>query len=491
MPTEAVTDLPDPVLKNVSKAEPAQEQPEETDLWQLTRDNFGLDLSRQHPRIEKQLRWYAKHPKYLSRIHSRMQRYYPYILNEVLKRDMPSEIALLPIVESAYDPFAYSHGRAAGPWQFIPSTGKHFGLKKTWWYDGRRDIVASTEAALTYLQQLHKRFGSWELALAAYNAGGGTVNRAIRKNRANGKSTDYFSLRLPKETQAYVPKLIAMARLVQSPQKYAITLKPLPNKPYFRIVETGGQLDLAQAADMAGTTTKEIYLLNPGFNRWATDPAGPHYLSIPAASHDKFQASLAKLPANNRINWSRYKIQPGDSLITIARRHHTTVDVIRKTNNINGNRIRSGKTLLLPTASKRSSEYVLSESQRLISKHKRNQKKGSKQKVVHKVRSGDSFWTIAKNYKVGVRQLASWNNMAPGDPLAVGKSLVIWKKGKGDGGIIRRVGYKVRSGDSLARIAGKFNVSVKNILNWNGLDAKKYLQPGQSLTLYVDVTKAN
>ncbi len=471
----------------------------ETDLWQLTRDHFGLDLTASDPRVEAQLNWYRKHPKYLNRVASRASRYYYYVIHEVISRGIPAEIALLPIVESAYDPFAYSHGRAAGPWQFIPGTAKHFGLKKSWWYDGRRDIRASTDAALTYLSQLKKRFnGDWQLALAGYNAGGGNVSKAIRKNRKKNKPTDFWSLSLPRETSAYVPKLIALARIVKEPQRYGITLQPLPDEPYFDVVETGSQIDLAQAAELASVSVDEIYLLNPGFSQWATDPEGPHQLLVPYQQAESFRTALSKLPKEQRVTWKRYKIRSGDSLLLIARKHKTTVETLKTANNLRGNLIRAGQVLLIPTASKNAGAYALSSDQRQAKKSQRIALRSGKQKLKYKVRSGDSFWTIARRYKVGVRELASWNQMAPGDPLRIGKQLVIWQKspvsGTADGNngrnIIRKIGYRVRSGDSLSRIASRFNVRVMDIRRWNTLAGSKYLQPGQHLTLYVDVTRA-
>ena len=467
-----------------------------SDLWDLTRAHYALNLDRNNSRINAQVKWFKKHPRYVDRVVKRASRYYHYILHETIKRGMPAELALLPIVESAYDPFAYSHGRAAGAWQFIPSTGKYFGLKKTWWYDGRRDIVASTDAALTYLQQLHKRFDDWELALAAYNAGGGTVSLAMKKNRRKGKPTDFWSLKLPAETTAYVPKLLAVAKVFRDPQQHGITLQPLKNEPYFKEIATGSQIDLAQAADLAGIDTQELYLLNPGFNRWATDPAGPHRLLIPVDKAAQFETKLAALPAEQRVKWTRHKIKSGESLIGIAKKYRTTVEVVRTANNITGNNIRAGKTLVVPTASQHASAYVMSQAERLNRKQEQIARRTNRQKVKHTVKNGESFWTISRKHKVGVRQLASWNNMAPGDPLMVGKTLVIWKTPKTTGriasqGVIRKVGYTVRSGDSLSRIANRFNVSVNNIVAWNGLERNNILKPGQRLTLHVDVTQAN
>ena len=470
-------------------------KPVTADMWQLTRAHLRLNLDNDEPRLESQYKWFAKHPAYMQRVTTRASRYYHYILSEVIKRDMPAEIALLPIVESAYDPFAYSHGRAAGAWQFIPGTAKHFGLKSSWWYDGRRDIVASTDAALTYLQQLHKRFDDWELALAAYNCGGGNVSKAIRKNKKKGLATDFWSLDLPKETRAYVPKLLAISRLIRDAEQLNIPLAPIANTPAFELVELDSQIDLAQAAELGNITTQELYQFNPGFNRWATDPDGPHHLLIPVAHADQFRAGLAKLPAEQRVNWARYKIRSGDTVSTIARQYKTTSAVIRSANKLQGNNIRAGQYLLIPSAKHQSSDYVLSQSQR-FSRKQTKLAQSNRNKTSYKVKSGDSFWKIAKRYDIGVRQLASWNQMAPGDPLRVGQTLTIWQSpsnqglSRSDSQLIRRIGYSVRNGDSLYTIAGRFSVSINDIKRWNKLGSSKYLQPGQKLTLYVDITKA-
>ncbi|WP_299201731.1 LysM peptidoglycan-binding domain-containing protein [uncultured Amphritea sp.] len=466
------------------------------DLWQLTRQHMQLNLDNNKPRLQAQFDWYKKHPEYMQRVATRASRYYYFILGEVLKRDMPAEVALLPIVESAYDPFAYSHGRAAGPWQFIPGTAKHFGLKNSWWYDGRRDIVASTDAALNYLQQLHDRFDSWELALAAYNCGGGTVSKAIRRNEKKGLDTDFWSLDLPKETRAYVPKLLAVSRLIRDAEQHDLILPPLANEPVFEEVQLGSQIDLAQAAELSSITTQELYQLNPGFNRWATDPDGPHRLLVPAESAEQFRSRLAALPSGQRVNWARHKINKGETISTIARHYKTTSDVIRKANQLSSNNIRAGKYLLIPSAKHDSSEYSLSQSQRF--NRKQNQlAQSDRNKSSYEVKAGDSFWKIANANNVSVRELASWNQMAPGDPLRVGQTLTMWKAdtnqglSRSDEQMIRRVGYSVRSGDSLYTIADRFRVTISDIKRWNKLEKSKYLQPGQRLTLYVDLTKAH
>jgi len=288
-------------------------------IWDRIRNNANLIDDTNHPRLLAELKWYAKHDKYLDRVAQRAEPFLHYIMNEAEARGLPSELALLPIVESAFQPFAYSHGRAAGIWQFIPSTGKIYGLKQNWWYDGRRDVYASTKAALKYLQQLNKEFkGDWLHALAAYNSGSGTVRRAIRKNKKRGRPTDYWNLKLPKETQAYVPKLLALKRIIENPEKFDITLRCVEDLPFFELVDTGSQIDLAMAADLAKVDLETIYKLNPGYNRWATDPYGPHKLLIPVDKADPFKQALADMPKSQRIKWKRHKIKTGETLSHIA-----------------------------------------------------------------------------------------------------------------------------------------------------------------------------
>jgi len=461
-------------------------------LWDTLRADFALPQQAENKRIRAHRNWYVKHPNYLQRVTERATRYAWHIHQTLAERDMPAEIALLPVVESAYDPFAYSHGRAAGLWQFIPGTAKRFDLKQDWWYDGRRDVIDSTRAALDYLQYLNKRFDNdWLLALAAYNSGEGTVSKAVRRNRKAGKPTDFWSLKLPRETRAYVPKLIALAELVRHPEAYDIELPPLPNQAYFRIVDIGGQIDLAVAADLAGITLDSLYRLNPGFNQWATSPDGPHRILVPVNSAATFRQAIAQLPPKQRVQWNRYKVKNGETLSHIAKRHHTSIEVLQAANQLEGSTIRAGKHLMVPVSSQSQDVYKLSAAQRL-SRKQNTSRKGVKTR--HVVTNGDTLWDLSKEYKVGVRSLASWNGMAPGDTLRVGQKLVIWTKQTGSkslhpGARERAVYYTVRKGDSLSRISSRFKVSVRDVQRWNGLSGNKYLQPGQRLKLYVDVTR--
>jgi peptidoglycan lytic transglycosylase D len=475
--------------------------PEYSDLWNRLRAGYQFKQYR-NARVQKHLDWYAKHPSYIKRVAERGQRYLHHIVGELEKRNMPLELALLPIVESAFDPFAYSHGRASGMWQFIPATGRQYGLKQNWWYDGRRDVVASTNAAVEYLDSLNRRFdGDWLLALASYNAGGGNVNKSIRRNRKLGKATDFWSLKLPRETESYVPQLIALSQVILEPEKFNISLAPIKNQPYFAAVDVGSQIDLAQAASLAGISLNDLYKLNAGFNRWATDPKGPHRLLVPIEKDEAFRAALGGIPQKSRISWERYKVKSGDSLLAIAKHFKTTVDVLKEHNNIRGNMIRQGQMMLIPKASQPETLYALSETQRIKRIQNRSKGKSGTRKVHYTVKSGDSLWSIARTYNVKVSQVAKWNAMAPKDTLKENQKLIIWSptdraklvrsSQKQGNAIIRKVAYQVRKGDSLARIAGKFNLSVNDIMKWNPVKKSKYIHPGQSLTLFVDITRAN
>ena len=486
-----------------SPVEDGENQPTADDLWMRLRAGYGLDLSIENDRIRVQREWYARHPEYFTRVTTRSERYLHYIVEQAEARDMPLELALLPIVESAFDTFAYSHARAAGPWQFIPSTGDYFGMQRTWWEDQRRDILKSTNAALDYLQQLSSRFeGDWLLALASYNAGGGTVSRAIRRNKEAGKPTDFWNLNLPRETTAYVPKLLAIAQIVGDPQAYGVPLHPIANEPYFATVKTGGQIDLAQAARLADISVEELYLLNPSYNRWATSPDGPFRLLVPVDRAENFQTKLASLPKDQRMQWARYEIRPGDNLGAIARQYRTTPQVLLNINHMKNNTIIAGRTLLIPGPASSSSDYSLSAESRLAKKQSKQPK--GRQRVDYTVQPGDTLWEIARRHKVGVPELAKWNSMAPKDSLRIGQNLAVWTKGSlaaspasntpssSNPNMVRKVRYAVRNGDSLYAIADRFNVSVNDIKSWNNAVASnRYLQPGQRLTVYVDIRQTH
>ncbi len=470
------------------------------DLWDRIRAGYALPRD-SHSAVVAHERWLKGNQAYLNRVTERARPYLYYIVEKIEARDMPLELALLPVVESAYQPFAYSHGRAAGIWQFVPGTGRHYGLKQNWWYDGRRDIAASTDAALEYLASLHDRFnGDWLHAIAAYNCGEGNVAKAIRRNRRAGKPTSFWHLKLPRETRSYVPRLIAVANTIGTPEAYRLSLPSVANEPYLGPVDVNSQIDMALAADLAGVSLEELYRLNPGFNRWATDPAGPHTLLLPLEKHEAFVKGLESLPPEKRIQWERHRIRSGETLSRIALRYHTTVDVLKQINGIRGSRIRAGHSLIVPVATKSIKEYSLSADSRLRAVQAQR-RRGSRTTYV--VRPGDSLWHIARRYRVSTKQLARWNGMAPRDTLHPGQKLAIWQKPglkktvltaqtsspAVTGETRRRIRYTVKHGESLWRISRRFNVSVGSLRKWNGLKKGQYLQPGQRLKVYVDITR--
>ncbi len=447
-------------------------------------------------RIDVERDWFVRHPDYLERVFTRSQRYMPYIRAELERRGLPMELALLPIVESAYDPFAYSHGRAAGLWQMIPGTAKRFGVRQNWWYDGRRDIVDSTRAALDYLEYLYElNDGDWLNAIASYNSGEGNVLRAVKRNRAAGKPTDFWHLSVPRETSTYVPRLLALVEIVRDPAAFGLTLPAVRDEQQFVVADIGSQLDLAIAAELAGVDVDTIYAYNPGYNRWSTDPAGPHRLVLPADVAEGFAEALARVPESERIRFRRHKVKNGETISEIAENYHTTIAAIRSANQLNGTMIRAGHHLLIPVSTKPLSAYSQSADARLERTLSRER---DGRRVEHVVASGESFWTISRRYGVHHRELAKWNGMAPGDTLSVGRKLVVWTDADAaptlgpaspPNGITRKVRYTVRNGDSLYLIARKFRVTIGQIARWNNIDTNKILRPGQRLTMYVDVTQ--
>lgn len=385
---------------------------EYTDLWQRIRDGFALPtLSNKY--VDYYRKWYVQRPHYIARLLDRAQPYLFYIVEEIEKRGMPTEIALLPAIESAYKPTAYSRAHASGLWQFIPSTASRYGLKMSWWYDGRRDVIAATRAALDYLQYLHGEFeGNWFHALAAYNAGEGSIQYAINRNRQRGKSTHYQHLRLKSETKRYVPKLAALKEIVSQPDRFGIELAVIPNKPFFSSVDTLGQIDLHVAQDLSGMSDQELQLLNPAFKRWATDPDGPHRLLVPVAKSVQIKNELASLPASARLKWGHYRIKRGDTLSQIARKYGVSVRALQRSNGLKTTFIQAGNDLLvpLPGGTVASAGNSVAEVNPFI----------------HRVRSGDTLWGIARRYNVYVKQLARWNSIKTNDLLRLGQNIVVY-----------------------------------------------------------------
>ncbi|MCF7970112.1 MAG: LysM peptidoglycan-binding domain-containing protein [Methylococcaceae bacterium] len=481
------------------------------DSWQYLISLFSIP-EEDNPRIDEAVAWYLAHPKYIETIQARAEPFLYAIIKEVEEKGLPGEFALLPAIESGFQPDAYSHAHAAGLWQFIPSTGKNYGLKQNWWYDGRRDIYASTEAATSYLQNLGELFDKdWLLALASYNAGEGNVGRAVKRNISKEKATDFWALDLPTETERYVPKLLALAKIFANAEYYGVDLKTLEHKPTFSAVNIGSQLDLSLAAKLSDTSLNELFQLNPGYNRTYTPPEGPHRILIPIDKVEIFEHNLASIPNQERVQWQHHKVMSGDSLNSIARRYKTQTQVISDVNHLSKNAMPVGTSLLIPLAHDKISNNPFIQANQLAptiqAKTKENRPKPSKIKYPsYKVKAGDSLTSIARKLKVRSKEIALWNNLKVNAPLKLGKTLLIKKntqvaqknaKATQKNSKVKQksakrkpankpVRYTVRSGDSLSTISEKFNVRVADLRKWNKKSLGKSLKPGQTLT--VDTT---
>ena len=413
-----------------TRTAPREYQPKEviftrddyTDLWDRIRNGYGLpEIESKH--IAEYERWFSSRPEYVERLVNRATPYLYYIAVQVEQRNMPMEIALLPAIESAYKPHALSSAQAVGLWQFIPATGRHYGLKQNWWYDGRKDVYSSTRSALDYLEKLHKDFdGDWALALASYNAGEGTVSRAIKNNQRSGKPTHYTALKLRSETRRYVPKLIAFSNIIKNPEKYGLNITSIPNKPYFDVIRLNSQVDLGIVADAANIPIEELEMLNPGFKRWATDPAGPHRLLVATSNSEIVADAIAGIPQHKRVRWAHYKVRKGDTLSVIARRHGISVKSLKSTNKLTSNRIKINQELLIPL-----SRSYLANNGRNTPVSVSSSGSAKQQPKIISVKKGDTLWSLSKQYKVTLNELIKWNKININDLLFRGQKLKIWR----------------------------------------------------------------
>jgi len=393
--------------------------PPAEDLWVRIRKGFDIPAV-EGPEVAKWEEWYAARPDYVARMIDRSRRYLYYIVVQVEQRDMPLEIALLPMVESAFNPQAVSVSRASGIWQFMPSTGNLYGMKQTFWMDSRRDVVAATEGALNYLQKLHDQFDDWQLALAAYNWGEGNVARAIAKNQKAGRPADYASLAMPAETRNYLPKLQAVKNIVSDPDRFGIDLGDVPDAPYFAVVKTSKKMDVKRAAELAELSVDEFMYLNPHHNRPVIAGADEYTILLPIDKAELFAAKL-ELFDQPLVSWRAYRLRPGETLPQVAARFNMPVESLRAVNGIGPRaKVAPGHTLLVPA------EHATVADAEALSKA-----------VFTTVPQGRTFY------------------------------------------------YQVKGGDTIARIADRYGVSVRDIKGWNGL-AQDAVKPGQTLRITSD-----
>jgi len=488
-------------------------------VWERLLSLYSLpDIK--HPRIDHAVAWYLEHPEALAILQQRAEPYLHHILDEVEANNIPGELALLPVVESAFIADAYSKADASGLWQFVPATGKEFGLQQNDWYDGRRDIYESTKAATIYLKQLSDMFdGDWLLALASYNCGQGRVKKSIEKNEDLSLETDFWSLDLPGETEDYVPRLLAIAKIFANADEYKIHLYHIPNKPYFEVVDIKSPLDLDKAAQLANTPLHKFLKLNPGFNRASTAPHGPHRLLVPVDQAQAFKENLATLPFSERVDLKQYDeqvassrvqvkssaqalkkevklplqytVKSGDNMASIATKNHTTPKLLALANHLGKASIHAGMKLLIPGHEKVTSVAVVAptkpdkvasavivESDKVAAIAPTKSDKVASVAIVEHAKS-DKVAAIAptKSDKVASAAIVE---PAKADKVAIAAPAKSSAKPKVTASA--QV-YAVKKGDTIHTIAKHFAVAPQELAAWNNITLKTTLMLGQKLTI--------
>ncbi len=444
-------------------------------VWDVLRSQFRLNHEVNQAEVRKQIQWLASRPHYIQKLAQQSEPYIYHIVAEIKKRHLPGELALIPMIESAYDPFAYSGAGAAGLWQLMPGTGSGLGLKQDWWFDGRRHIQQSTIAALNYYEYLIKYFsGDWILSIAAYDSGEGTVTKAIRQSKQKPNRIHFWSLELPRETKVYVPRLLALAEIIKYAPQYRIHLPNIPYTPAFETVDVGSQIDLAQAAQFADISYKELIQLNPGFNRWATPPYAPYHLNIPIEKVDGFKQKIKKSSNDDLVNWTKHTVAKNESLSVIARNHKTQVTLIKELNHLKTENVKEGQTLLIPSINRIPTNLATKiQKNNLIDRST----SATHTKIIHIVQPGDSYAILKSRYGVSAGEIKYWNQIKTKRKLQPGEQLVIWKKNS------QLTGYKVKKGDTLSHLAKRFNTTIERLKQTNPSIKGNALRIGQKINI--------
>lgn len=440
------------------------------DSWDVVRQQFSLNHCSDRPEVKDQLHWLLTHRAYLKKLNEAEPFIY-HIINEVQKRHLPGEIVLIPMLESAYNPFAYSGAGAAGLWQLMPNTGKHLGIKGDWWIDGRRHIGSSTNAALNYFSYLGRFFhGDWLLAIAAYDCGEGKIKRLLQATPYNKRS--FWYLPLPTETQVYVPRLLALAEIIAHPDKYHVQLPSIPHQPYFTEVHINRQIDLNQAAKFAGMPFKEFLKLNPGFNHWSTSPNIPSKLLIPMTHIQEFSRNFSHF-SSSPTSIERHIVQQGESLYTIALKFHTTPALLAKINHLTSINLQPGQLIHIPaTISSNKPQYMQTPTRNIASQA--NIIAPKFYKILHIVQPHEQMLNLQRQYQISQQEIMSWNQLT-NRQLVAGQKLVIWRKTNGN------PYYTVRLGDTLIQIAKMNHLSTNDLKRLNPRQNLRLLHPGDKI----------
>lgn len=421
-------------------------------IWDVLREEFTLPHYEDNQVVQEKIEWFMNNQDYLLRSASRAAPYLYYILQQVKKRHLPAEIVLLPIIESGYNPFSLSNVGAAGIWQLMPGTATGLGIKQDTWYDGRRDVIASTRGALNYLSYLQSFFeGNWLLAIAAYNTGEGNVLSAIKRNIRDGRDTDFWTLPLAQQTKDYVPSILALAIIISHPEQYPIYFPPVRNAPYLAQVDVGKQINLKYASTLAGISYQKLLQLNPGFSRASTSKKGPKKLVLPIENVEQFSENFSRSPLNTKIKWIHYRVKAGDTLASIAKKFNSSANAIHKMNHLAKNSLRRGMNLLIPNKDHATTKVELIAESTTRQQQKR---KIIKPTLINANKNHLSELELALN---DLEKAASTYTLQPGDTV-----------------------YIVRSKDTLEDIAKRFHVNAQTLLAANQLSNGK-LKSGQQL----------
>ena len=436
-------------------------------VWERIRIN---SQNRQELLDEKTIRYvntYLKNPSQLDKLFEKGRYFIFFVLEELERYNLPSELALLPYIESSYDPFSISSSGAMGIWQFMPATARIYGLKDNWWYEQRHDPLESSRAAVRYLAYLHNRFNKdITYTLAAYNGGPTLLEKRIKLNRKLGSSIDYKNLKLPKQTLEYVPKFMAIRELVINAKKYGINLPDFPNKPVLGSIELEGQIEILAFSEFANLKPEFVYKLNAGYTKWASPPGKKTTFNIPIELEEELNLQKDQFIQNNQINWVTHKVTSGDSLWKIARQYYTEVNILKKVNYLKSNVLSLNQELLIPLGNNDDQIFIPYQA--------------------HIISEGDTLWELGKKYKISPAEIAKNNGLKLNAPLSIGKELNIGNKNihRTINSKKRTILYSVKQGDSLYRIADIFNIDISDIKKINELEENE-IAPGQVLKIII------
>lgn len=459
-----------------------------SDVWERIRRGYAMPVL-QSKLVDRWVDFYTKDPAYLRRMSERAGQYLYHIVEEIENRGMPTELALLPFVESAFQAEALSRAKAAGLWQFMPATGKAYDLAQNLWRDDRRDILESTRAALDYFEYLHGMFGDWHLALAAYNWGEGSVQRAIQRAKRRKQPTDYLHLRMPRETANYVPKLEAVKRIISNPSKYGITLPDVGNEPFFVTITKPRDIDIETAAELAGMPLEEFRRLNPSYKLPVIVASHNNVMLLPADKLDFFVDNLASWMDSGQplSQWTTYRLQQGETLAQVAGRSGMTEDELRKVNGIpKGRRVLANSTLLVRSTGTEDQQDIAAE---LANAKLQLSPTTTWRRVTYRVRSGDTLSGIARRWRITMKSIVTANRLRS-DRLRVGQRLVLTVPNVPRQAIAstqrsessQHVIHRVRSGETLSTIASRYGVSIAQLKMTNRIRTN-LIRPGQRLRI--------